>query len=309
MNQGAVARWHAAQSRLLSETYDRSWRQGVASYEPDEDPAPRSTPTNKNEGPAPALVAGAGLLARRARAYHAPAQPEETAKAEALGPAANGLRRMAGELLTLTPTAEHVGQGAALARTGELGMEEIGAHAEALALDEWLAANEARLAGGDSVAWAGEQRGYAEAADADGQLLEWLPEADERVCEDCEGLGDLPPMPLSDFPTTPGSGDTACSVGCRCVLQVADDQTLGPGGESTPLTESQEDMVSEIAERREPTDWQAALPAPPPETRRLQESAREAVPDLSAAVRVRNALHPRRVTFRARVRRLLHRRQ
>lgn len=101
------------------------------------------------------------------------------------------------------------------------------------------------------MAWSGEQRGYAEAANADGQLIEWLTEA-TGVCEDCEALGGLPPMPLADWPTTPGSGDTVCASGCRCVLQVADDQELGPNGEPPALTDGQESLVSQIAERREP---------------------------------------------------------
>jgi hypothetical protein len=90
----------------------------------------------------------------------------------------------------------------------------------------------------------------SEAAAADGMLLEWLPEADDHVCADCEGLGALPPMPLGDWPTTPGSGDTACSVGCRCVLQVSVDQEL-PGGELPALTEDEEALVSRIAQARE----------------------------------------------------------
>lgn len=45
-------------------------------------------------------------------------------------------------------------------------------YAEALATQEWLDSNEWRLTAGESVAWAGDQAGYAQAANEDGQLLE-----------------------------------------------------------------------------------------------------------------------------------------
>jgi hypothetical protein len=68
-------------------------------------------------------------------------------------------------------------------------------------------------------------------------------------CNDCDELGDMPPMPLADWPTTPGSGDTECDVGCRCCMIVADDQEL-PGGELPALSEDQEGTLSRIAEGR-----------------------------------------------------------
>jgi hypothetical protein len=90
-------------------------------------------------------------------------------------------------------------------------------------------------------------------ADGDGQLLEWLGEADDRKCPDCDGLDALPPMPLADWPTTPGSGDTACDVGCRCVLHVSGDG-LAPGEQLPALSEDEEALVSRIAEAREPPE-------------------------------------------------------
>jgi len=248
VNPGAIERFHAAQSRNLEQTYDHAWRQGVASYEPqDPEPAP-----DKNPAVATAPVGtGAALLTRRQQAYREPAAPDAARRARALEPASAGLAKMTDELHQLTPTQEHMQTAEAAARSGEIDAGDMDAYAEALAAGDWLESNAWRLDAGDSVAWSGEQAGYAEAADADGQLLEWLPESDEHVCEDCGSLGELPPMPLSDWPTTPGSGDTACNVGCRCVLQVSDEQ-LGPNGELPPLSQTQEGVISEIASRREP---------------------------------------------------------
>jgi len=244
VNGGAVARFHAAQTRLLSETYDRAWLQGVRSYEPDPDPGPGRPPAA-----AAGLGAGAALLAAQARPYHPPSAPDPQAQAAALGAARQGLDSMVSELSKLTPSPENTDAAEAAARAGDIGAADISQYADALAVQDWAEANAWRLDAGESVAWAGEQHGYAQAADADGQLLEWLPEADDRVCEDCEGLGQLPPMPLADWPTTPGAGDTACSVGCRCVLQVSDAQ-VGPTGELPDLDDKQEALVSDIAERR-----------------------------------------------------------
>jgi hypothetical protein len=246
VNVDAVARFHAAQSRLLADTYDRAWRHGVASYEPAAEGA-------DGDGSAPAAIpAAGGLLAARAAAYVAPSTPDERAKADALRGAANGLEGMAGELLALHPSAAHDQQAADAVSSEAILPHESSAYAEALAAREWAESNQWRLNAGDSVAWSGEQRGYAEAANVDGQLLEWLPESDGRVCESCESLGSLPPMPLGDWPTTPGAGDTICREGCRCVLQVADEHELGPNGEPPALSRDQEDVVSRIAERREP---------------------------------------------------------
>ena len=185
-------------------------------------------------------------------------------------------RDMAGELQQLTPTADHFQAAQAAARSGLVDAGDMSTYVEALAASDWAQSNAWRLDAGESVAWAGQQTGYAEAADTDGQLLEWLPESDEHVCEDCGSLGDLPPMPLSDWPTTPGAGDTDCNVGCRCVLQVADEQ-LGPNGEPPALSQAQEDLVSRIAQGREPTSYR--------ESQRDPASPAALSPDQLAAVR------------------------
>lgn len=79
------------------------------------------------------------------------------------------------------------------------------------------------------------------------------------MCVSCESLGTLPPMPLSDWPTTPGAGDTICQAGCRCVLQVSDDQ-LQPGDALPALSEDEEALVGRIAEAREPSAHTATAP-------------------------------------------------
>lgn len=262
MDPGAVQQFHAAQARLLDETYVQAWHHGVASYEPDEDPA-QPGPSEDEADIGLAAGAGAVLLAVRLRPYRPPALPDPEAQAEALGGARKGLDRMVGELLATVPTSDHLQQSTDLARAGEIPPGEIMQHAEALAVEEWADSNAWRLNAGDSVAWTGEQDGYAQAANADGQLLEWLPEADERVCGDCEELAGLPPMPLADWPTRPGAGDTICNAGCRCVMQASDEQ-VGPEGELPPLSQDEEATIARIAEAREPGEWSAALTSPPP---------------------------------------------
>lgn len=268
MNVGAVHRFHQSQRRLLEQTYDLAWQQGVHSYEPDEDPDTQAEEAEEDPGSEEALEQGSaapGVTRERERLreekYRPPTSPDEEARAKALGPAMGGVQSMVGELLTLSPTSDHIDDAMAAAQLGEIAPEEAEAHAERIAVNEWIDSNAWRLDAGESVAWAGEQQGYAQAAEADGQLIEWLTEADGHVCEDCEALGGLPPMPLGDWPTRPGDGDTVCNVGCRCVLQVADEQTL------VDLNPRQEELISDLASRREPSDWEHALPAPPPETR------------------------------------------
>lgn len=252
MNPGAVARFHAAQTRNLQQTYHRAWQHGVASYAPDPDP----TPAEQEEHRERALLVGgsaAAVLVARSRRYRPPDAPDDGTEANALGGAREGLDRMAQELVSLTPASSHVDQATEAARAGEIPERDIHSYAEGLATSDWADSNAWRLDAGESVAWTGEQAGYSEAAAADGQLLEWLPEGDERVCSDCEQLGSLPPMPMDDWPTQPGAGDTICNAGCRCVLQVSDDQEIGPAGElPQPLTDQEEAFVDELAERREP---------------------------------------------------------
>jgi hypothetical protein len=252
VNPSAIARFREAQSRLLGETFDRAWRHGVASYQPEEE-SQRPLPPEDTHPHVTAAAGVAALAACRLRRYRAPSTPDPVRRDRALEPATASLDKMADELHQVAPTSEHVQAAEAAARSGAIDARDMPSYADALAVQDWAESNAWRLNAGDSVAWAGEQAGYSEAADADGQLLEWLPEADHHVCADCEGLGALPPMPLSDWPTTPGVGDTACSVGCRCVLQVSADQTL-PDGEPPALSEDEEQLVSRIAEACEPRE-------------------------------------------------------
>lgn len=252
MNPGAVARFHSAQTRLLQSTYHRAWRHGVATYQPDPDPTEKER-ERARERAVTASIAAAAVLVARGRDYVPPDSPDPDAEARAMTGARSSLDRMAGELMALTPASQHVEQAAEAAAAGEIEHRDIASYAEGLAASDWADSNAWRLNAGDSVAWAGEQAGYSQAAAADGQLLEWLPEGDERVCSDCEQLGSLPPMPMDDWPTQPGAGDTICNAGCRCVLQVADGQELlGAGDELPALTQDENDFISELAERREP---------------------------------------------------------
>jgi hypothetical protein len=54
-------------------------------------------------------------------------------------------------------------------------------------------------------------------------------------------------MALSEWPTTPGAGDTECNVGCRCSLEAAD---LGPGDEVPQLSVDQQATVDAVAQVR-----------------------------------------------------------
>ena len=116
----------------------------------------------------------------------------------------------------------------------------------AIAVGAWAEANGSRLNGGESAAWSGEQAGYAEAATQDGMLLQWQTEDDEHVCSDCIGLGELPPLPLSEFPTQPGQGDTECNVGCRCTLEATG---VPLEDELAPLSNDQGELLDKVAQQ------------------------------------------------------------
>lgn len=208
----AILRFADAQKALLARTYDEAWAEGVASYEPDADPEAPA----EEESLLPVIAAGgaAGLLGRRQRKYRAPSVPDADRRHAALVPAVKGLDKMAEELHQAVPTSEQMQAATDAALAGRIATENIGNYAQALAVAAWLESNEWRLRAGESVAWAGEQAGYGQAAEEDGQLLDWESEGDSRVCDDCLALSTMPPAPLSDWPTTPGAGDTVCSVGC-----------------------------------------------------------------------------------------------
>ena len=116
----------------------------------------------------------------------------------------------------------------------------------ARALEEWTQQNAWRLDAGASVAWAGEQSGFGEAADADGQLLSWDDSGDDHECEDCLSLASMPPQPLSEWPCQPGDGATACNVGCRCRLSPTG-MEIQPGDTYDPaLTDAQSATLSKL---------------------------------------------------------------
>jgi hypothetical protein len=165
---------------------------------------------------------------------------------QALAGALKGTERMAGELATLSPEPKHLETAQQEVDDGKLPVEALATGALALAVAEWAERNAYRLDAGASVAWAGEQAGYAEAADTDGQLLSWVDEGDDHVCGDCEAFDAMGPMPLEDFPTMPGDGATECNAGCRCTLEAVAISML-PGDELTPLNDEANTALEKVA--------------------------------------------------------------
>lgn len=252
LDPSAIHRFHTAQVGLLAATYNRAWVHGVASYKPDADPA---EPLPADPGHAKVIAAVgmgtvAAILHARGQKYRPPTAPDPQLRARALTPAVKGMDRMTGELQHIIANATQVKAAEDAIRAGTIPADDLLNYALALAAREWTERNDWRLTAGESAAWSGEQAGYGQAAEADGQLLEWLPEGDERVCSDCESLGGLPPMPLSEWPTLPGTGDTICDVGCRCVMQAAD-VPLEAGGGLPELNDEQEATIDKITSGRE----------------------------------------------------------
>jgi hypothetical protein len=250
VSPAAIESFRKRQLALLSHTYDQAWSAGVDGYQPDDDP-PVHAQLPPDDGH-PAVVAAVGLgaaatlLAKRRRAYRAPVEPHAGRKARALAAATSSVDKMTAELATLAPSsADLAATDAAIAR-GELPAEDRARDALSRAIAAWADRSAGRLDAGASAAWAGEQDGYAQAANADGMLVEWVAESDERVCQDCEALAGLPPMPAEDWPSTPGDGSTECNVGCRCTL---DDVDALP----SDLTPAEHDVVGRIADRAGPT--------------------------------------------------------
>jgi hypothetical protein len=209
-------------SRAQSALREQHKHEGVANYTPDDDPAPEDVPDEPAPDPSTAAGAtGAAVLAAlRMYPYKAPKQPDALRRAAALAPAFASLDRMAGELATLSPSTDAIDQGNA-------------DESFASALLGWAVSNGWRLDAGESTAWAGESSGFAEAATQDGQLLEWIDSGDDHECADCEVLAGMPPAPLSDWPCQPGDGVTECHSGCRCSLDVSDQQVV-PGDTYDP---------------------------------------------------------------------------
>ncbi len=221
----AIYRFLAAQKHLLRRTYDAAWQTGVANYQPDQDPdSEPSTPRHVAE----AGLAGAALLAiRRAYKYVPPASPDPVRRAVALAPAFRSLNAMHTELAELSPANVAQSQLATIAAVDSGGKGLSHEDATAQAFDDWMGSNAWRLDNGDSVAWAGEQSGGAEAADADGQLLQWTGADDDRECDDCRELSAMPPLPLSEWPAQPGDGSTECNVGCFAAGTIVEGRVEG----------------------------------------------------------------------------------
>lgn len=238
----AIQRFVENQRGLIHRTYNEAWEQGIAGYEPDKNPE-HPSPAHRHRGEDATLNGALLLKARSQRAYTPPVKPHAGRRQQALQAALASTERMGGELALLTPTPQQRDEAEAQAGEGA-SPSEIGAAAAAIAVAAWADSNASRLEAGESVAWAGEQAGYAEAADADGQLLVWQSEDDENVCGDCEGMEGLGPLPLEEFPTTPGSGDTECNVGCRCALEATG---VPLQDELAPMSDQGEAAVSKVA--------------------------------------------------------------
>lgn len=231
----AIVQFSDAQKRLLRRTYDQAWQTGVGAYQPDQDPDQEpATPRHIAE----AGLSGAALLAlRRTYSYVAPTSPDPVRRAVALAPSFNGVNSMVGELSSLAPVLD----------------QSAGAvDAFAAALEQWAADNAWRLDGGDSVAWAGSEAGFAEAANVDGQLLTWSDTGDDHECESCISLASMDPMPLADWPSSPGDGSTECDVGCRCEWSEAGN--VLPGDVYTPnLTDGQQATIGKLMDAQAST--------------------------------------------------------
>lgn len=207
LDRHAIARFVARQRRLLSDTYDRAWQDGQDNFADD----------NPDDDPLAGDAGGGLLLAPRRKTLVV----DQQRKASALRLANRSLDKVQHELAAITPSAADLAAADEEVAAGALAPAARTAWATAQALASWLPANMSRFDAGESVAWAGEQHGYMQAAGDNNELLEWITESDTHVCEDCSALGDMPPMPALDWPTAPGEGATTCSVGCRCALEVS----------------------------------------------------------------------------------------
>lgn len=210
--QQAAAQWQQRQTKLLAEQYAKAWQQGANAYRTEQ-----ATPQHAT----PVLPTGGSL----------PAKPNATAMSRALGPAVQSLAQMAATIATIVPTA------AQLATAGSV------AAATSLAIKTYLASHAWRLAAGASVIWAGEHAGYAQTADADGQLISWELGPSANPCGDCPALAALPAMPLSWWPTLPGEGATECNVGCKCSVRAV-------AAPVPVLTGVQHELLSRIGNRQ-----------------------------------------------------------
>lgn len=241
----AIQHFTERQRQLIHDSYDQAWQRGVESYTPDADPD-EPTPEHQHHGEEAGLTGIALLKARTNRVYEPPESPDLERRQIALAGALKGTEKMAGELAQVSPTSQHIEETQTEVDAGKIAVDALMVAALANAVSDWAESNTYRLDAGASVAWAGEQAGYAEAANTDGKLLQWVDEGDEKVCGDCEGLADLGPLPLEDFPTMPGDGATECDVGCRCSIEAVDIELL-PSDQLAPLGEEENTALDKIA--------------------------------------------------------------
>jgi len=217
----ALLGFSLAQKKLLVATYDKAWKAGVAAY---------------------VLLGKDG--------YVPPTSPQPHRRAVALAPALHSVNRIVGEIQAQVPDAAALTAARAAVTAGTVSAADEAWYAITEQLAGWWQTNEWRLNAGESAAWAGEQAGFGEAAAADGMLLDWVNDGDDRVCGDCEILPSMGPLPLEQWPTTPGAGDTECNVGCRCSFDVAG--SMLPGDSVLmQLSPDQQASVDAILGRRE----------------------------------------------------------
>jgi len=206
--QQASAAWQKRQAQILKATYVKAWKAGVRNYQSQT----ATPPANRVTQPQPTT-------------------PPVIPMQRALAPALASLASMGAQLAVIVPTAEQLAVSATIDA------------AIILAIRSFIAANTHRVAGGVSAAWSGEQHGYAQAADADGLLLEWTLDDGAHHCDDCPALAGLPPMPLAMWPTLPGEGATECNVGCKCSIRAV-------AAVPVPLTALQHQVVSRVGNRQ-----------------------------------------------------------
>lgn len=158
-----------------------------------------------------------------------PVKPVRAPMSRALAPALLSLSRMAAQLATILPTLP-------------------GGVTLAAAATAYLQANAWRLAGAVSILWAAEQAGYAQAAHANGMLLEWELEPRAAHCATCPALAALPAMPFDQWPTFPGEGLTDCRTGCKCSMRAVPAAGLAPAAPS--LTPVQHELLTVVGNRQ-----------------------------------------------------------
>lgn len=208
-----LALFALAQKKLLIETYDKAWHAGAGNHGGQKPPG-----------------------------------PDELRRALALALAFASVNKMAHSLGSLTPSVANQQAAADAVAAGTTSDESR--YAMQQALNDWVDQNAYRFAGGESVAWAGEQAGYAEAASVAGDLLDWDDTGDDHECEDCQVLATMGPLPLEEWPTTPGAGGTECSVGCRCSMSAVSVPDGADDAHDYPLTTDQQTTANKVINAR-----------------------------------------------------------